>query len=337
MYSGPGGRYEWRVRHTRLGDLDVSVLALGCGNFGGVGSAPELFGLGESEPQAHALLDAAYELGITLLDTANSYGGGRSEEWLGRWLGARGVRDDVVLTTKVGNPVGPSAADAGLSAGHVRAQIEASLRRLGTDRVDLYLTHAPDPGTPVEETLAVFDELVRAGKIRRYGLSNVDAVQVEAAVDAARLAGLAPPVNVQIGHSVLDPAGRATLDTCGRHGVGVTAYSPLAGGWLARDYRPGEPYPDGSRMTLRPEPYRDIERRARSGAVDAVRDQARRRGISLPTLALAWVLTDPAVAAVIIGPRSPAHLVPAIAALEVRLDADERAGLLPGHGTMPGS
>src|SRR5436190_17393553 len=169
------------MRYTRLGDLEVSVVALGCGNFGGVGSAPELFGLGENEQQAAALLDAAHEQGITLLDSANCYGGGGSEGWLGRWLGSRGVGDDVVLTTKVGNAVGPSAADRGLSAGHVRAQIEASLRRLRTDRVDLYLTHAPDSDTPIEETLAVFDELVQAGKIRCYGLSNVDGAQVKAA------------------------------------------------------------------------------------------------------------------------------------------------------------
>ncbi|MFL6144546.1 MAG: aldo/keto reductase [Labedaea sp.] len=322
------------MRYTRLGDLEVSVIALGCGNFGGVGSAPELFGRGESEPAAVALLDAAHEQGITLLDTANSYGGGRSEEWLGRWLGSRGVRDDVVLTTKVGNAVGPVAADRGLSAGHVRAQIEASLRRLGTDRVDLYLTHAPDPGTPIEETLAAFDELVLAGKIRCYGLSNVDGPALEAAVEAAGRAGLRAPVNLQIGHSLLEPAGQDTMDTCVRLGVGVTAYSPLAGGWLARDYRPDEPYPDGSRMALRPEPYQDIVRQARAGVVDGLRDAAQRRGVGLPTLALAWVLSDPGVAAAIIGPRSPAQLAPALAALDLRLDGDERAALLASRGTM---
>lgn len=311
----------------RLGELDVSVLALGCGNFGGVGSAPELFGRGENEEQAAALLDAAYEHGITLLDTANSYGGGRSEAWLGAWLASRGLRDELVITTKVGNAVGPAPADSGLSAAHIRAQVEASLRRLGTDRVDLYLTHAPDPRTPVEETLGAFDELVRAGKIRCYGLSNVTGTELRQAVAAARAAGLCAPVNLQIGHSLLDPVPADTVAACAEHGVAVTAYSPLAGGWLARDYRPGEAYPDGSRMTLRPEPYRTIERMAAAGAVDALRAQARGRGVALPTLALAWVLSDPAVAAAIIGPRTAQQLGPAVAALELTFGQDERRAI----------
>src|SRR5437763_3178952 len=316
------------MRYVRLGgsDLGISVIALGCGNFGGVGSAPELFGLGEDEQAAFTLLDAALEAGITLLDTANAYGGGRSEQMLGRWLAARRVRDEIVLTTKVGNEVGPGSG-SGLSAQQIRVQIEESLRRLGTDRIDLYLTHAPDPATPIEETLGALDELVRSGKIRHFGLSNVDGGEVREAVDAARRSGLPRPVNLQIGHSLLEPADQSTLDACAQSGVGVTAYSPLAGGWLARDYRPGRPYPSGSRMTLRPEPYRDIERLAAAGAVDALRKEAGRRGVALPTLALAWVLSEPAMDAVVIGPRTPAHLAPALAALDLDLNAADRATL----------
>jgi aryl-alcohol dehydrogenase-like predicted oxidoreductase len=307
------------MRYVRLGgtDLVVSVVALGCGNFGGVGSAPELFGRGENEEQAFELLDAAVERGITLLDTADSYGGGRSEEWLGRWLDSRGVRDDLVITTKVGNAVGPGPDERGLSATHIRTQLEASLRRLRTDRIDLYLTHAPDPDTPLEETVAAFEELAQAGKIRHFGLSNAGADDVR----------LARPANLQTGHSLLDPADPETLRLCEELNVGVTAYSPLAGGWLARHYRPGRPYPSGSRMTMRPEPYRTIERAAAAGVVDALRDEADRRGLDLPVLALAWVLTDPAIAAVIIGPRNPDHLDPAIAAVDVPMDAAQRAEL----------
>src|SRR5262245_60967571 len=145
------------MEYVRLADLRASVIALGCGNFGGIGSIPELFGRGDDEATAFALLDAAREVGITLLDTANSYGGGRSEEWVGRWLASRGARDEVVLTTKVGNQVGPQSTDEGLSARHIREQVEVSLRRLGTDRIDLNLTHEPDPAVPVEETLSTFD------------------------------------------------------------------------------------------------------------------------------------------------------------------------------------
>lgn len=317
------------MRYLPLGDseLTISVLALGCGNFGGVGSLPETFGKGDDEQAAGVLLDAAVEHGITVLDTANSYGGGRSEEWIGRWLSSRGVRDHVVITTKVGNPVGPEPTDTGLSARHIRSQIEASLRRLRTDRIDLYLSHAPDPLTPMEETLTAFEEAVRAGKIRHFGLSNADAAMINEAADIAERAGLRMPVNLQVGHSLLAPAPADTLAACVKRGIGMTAFSPLAGGWLARDYRPGEPYPEGSRMTLRPGPYADIERMAAAGVVDALRAEAARRDTSLPTLALAWVLSDPAVTGVVIGARTPDQLAPALAALELSLSEADRAGI----------
>jgi aryl-alcohol dehydrogenase-like predicted oxidoreductase len=311
------------MRYVRLGELEVSVVALGCGNFGGVGSLPALFGQGESEEQAVELLDAAYDAGITLLDTANTYGGGRSEEWLGRWLERRGVRDELVITTKVGNATGPGPTDRGLSAEHIRTQIDESLRRLRTDRVDLYLTHAPDPDTPIEETVAAFDELVRTGKIRQYGLSNVDTAGLTAAVEV----GPSALVNLQTGHSILQPADPDTLKACTANGIGVTAYSPLAGGWLARDYQPGEPYPAGSRMALRPEPYGEIERQAAAGVIDNLRAEAASRGLTLPVLALAWVLSDPAITSAIVGPRSPEHLAPALAALDHPLDPAERAAI----------
>src|SRR5216110_3208084 len=140
------------MRYVRLAgtDLDVSTVALGCGNFGGIGSVPELFGLGEDEAAAFALMDAAREHGITLFDTANAYAGGRSEQWIGRWLASRSAREEVVLTTKVRNRVGADPGDEGLSARHIREQVEASLRRLRTDVIDLYLAHEPDPAVPIE-------------------------------------------------------------------------------------------------------------------------------------------------------------------------------------------
>jgi 1-deoxyxylulose-5-phosphate synthase len=315
------------MRYVSLGDLTISVLALGCGNFGGVGSLPELFGKGDDEQAANVVLDAAVAHGITVLDTANTYGGGRSEEWIGRWLASRAGRDRLVITSKVGNPVTPDPADKGLSEAHIRAQLEESLRRLGTDRIDLYLAHAPDPLTPLEETVTAFDALVRAGKIRAYGLSNFDAPTINDAVDIAERSGLNPPVNQQLGHSLLAPAPVDTLDTCVKRGVGVTAFSPLAGGWLARDYRPGEPYPPDSRMTLRPGPYADIERMAAAGVIDALRAEAARREVSLPTMGLAWVLSDPAVTGVVIGARTPAQFGPALAALDLQLTEADRAAI----------
>jgi aryl-alcohol dehydrogenase-like predicted oxidoreductase len=319
------------MRYVRLGrsDLEVSVVALGCGNFGGIGSAPDLFGRGEDEATAFALMDAAREQGITLFDTANSYGGGRSEEWIGRWLASRQARADVVLTTKVRNRVGPRADDEGLSARHIREQIEASLRRLGTDRVDLYLAHEPDPTVPIDETLAAFDELIRAGKVRHAGLSNFGGPQVAQAADAAARLGLAAPVNLQSGYSLLDRAAAADVfDVCARHGIGFAAYSPLAGGWLSGKYRAGQPFPAGSRMTLRPEPYRQWDNGATFKAIEVLEGVASARGTSLAALSLAWVLTDPNVSAIVVGPRRPDQLAPALAALDISLDEAERASLV---------
>jgi aryl-alcohol dehydrogenase-like predicted oxidoreductase len=317
------------MRYVRLGrtDLQVSVVALGCGNFGGIGSTPELFGRGEDEQAAFAIMDAARERGITLFDTANSYGGGRSETTVGRWLASRRVRDEVVLTTKVRNRVGPGPGDEGLSDRHIREQIEASLRRLGTDRVDLYLAHEPDPSVPISETIAAFDELVRAGKVRHAGLSNYDTRELMAAVDAATAGGLVPPANLQNGYSLLDRRAADTFGACAAQGIGFTAYSPLAGGWLTGKYRAGRPYPDGSRMTLRPDPYRDLEQPATFGALEGLQRAAAERGVSLATLGLAWVLTDPGVTALIVGPRRPEQLAAAIEALDVDLDQAERAAL----------
>src|SRR5689334_18184226 len=184
------------MRYAPLGrsGLEVSVIGLGCGNFGGIGSAPELFGRGDDRDTAFALMDAAREAGVTLFDTANSYGGGTSEEWIGAWLASRpGARDEIVLTTKVRNRVGPDPEDEGLSARHVRQQIDASLRRLRTDRVDLYLAHEPDSATPIAETLGVFDELIRAGKVRHAGLSNYSGAEVDAAVRIGTARALAVP------------------------------------------------------------------------------------------------------------------------------------------------
>src|SRR5919202_3190950 len=153
------------MERRRLGGsgVDVTRLILGCGNFGGIGSAPEFFGQGETQAEAERLMDAAWDAGIRCFDTADAYGGGRSEQWIGEWLRARGVHGDVVLETKVFHSVAGDARDHGLSPARVRRQIEDSLARLGVERVDLYLIHEPDPETPVADTLEALDALVREG------------------------------------------------------------------------------------------------------------------------------------------------------------------------------
>src|SRR3954454_11665419 len=157
------------MEYRRLGSngLRVSRICLGCGNFGGIGSAPAFFGAGESESQACDLMDRAYDAGINFFDTANAYGGGRSETWIGRWLKAKGgaVRQQLLLSSKVFNPVGPGPNDRGLSRRHDLQQVDESLRRLQTDRLDMNLIHEPDPDTPLDETLRALDVLVRMGKV----------------------------------------------------------------------------------------------------------------------------------------------------------------------------
>ncbi|HUJ55390.1 MAG TPA: aldo/keto reductase [Gaiellaceae bacterium] len=281
-------------------------LILGCGGFGGVGSAPAFFGLGETLEQAFELMDAAWAAGLTWFDTADAYGGGRSETFIGEWIRSRrpeGLR----ITTKTFNPM-DEGADHGLAPVRVRRQIDSSLRRLGIERVDLYLAHAWDPDVPVAEVAGVFEELVAAGKIVAYGLSNVDGAELREAVAAGSFAA------VQNSYSLLDrEAEREVLPLCAEHGLAFQAFSPLAGGWLTGKYRRGAPPPEGSRMTLRPEPYEHL----RADRVYDLLEELERRG-DPATEAIAWLLADPRVA-VVIGPRRPEHLQPALDALAAEL------------------
>ena len=296
----------------------VSRVILGCGNFGGIGSSPAFFGQGESREQAFALLDAAWDAGITTLDTADAYGGGRSEAYIGDWLRTRGpdVRDHVVLSTKTFNPM-EEGADHGLSPGRVRRQVESSLGRLGVERVDMFLTHAWDVEVPIAETAGVFDELVAAGKIGAYGLSNVDGERLREGLAAGSFGW------VQNSYSLLDrEVEDEVLPLCAERGLGFTPFSPLAGGWLTGKYRRGEEPPEGSRMTKRPEPYRHLDVDDVYDALDELAELG-----DPATLALAWLLAAPEVTAIVVGPRRAQHLEPALAALASPLGEYERSEL----------
>jgi aryl-alcohol dehydrogenase-like predicted oxidoreductase len=303
--------------------IDVSRIILGCGNFGGIGSSPAFFGAGETEDEAHALLDAAWEAGITTYDTADAYGGGRSESFIGSWLRTKGpdVREWIVLTTKTFNPMS-EGADHGLSGARIRRQLETSLDRLGVDAVSLYLAHAIDPATPIAETVGTFAELVAEGKIAAYGGSNVDAEWLEVALRHGR------PELVQNSYSLLDRADEhGVLALCAREGLGYTPFSPLAGGWLTGKYRRGQEPPAGSRMTLRPEPYLHLQEDRVYDTLEAFEQQARDRGTTPAALAIAWLLAQPHVTAVVIGPRRPEQLRPALDALALELSPPERDAL----------
>ena len=296
---------------------------LGCGSFGGVGSTPELFGQGESREEAFALMDAAWAAGVNVLDTAASYGGGRSESWVGDWRSERGT--PVVLSTKVFWSVGGDPSDRGLSRDRILRELEGSLSRLRTERIDMYLTHEPDEETPIAETLGALDEVVRAGKVGAIGASNLDGTGLEEALETSDRLGLTRFDWVQNEYSLLRRGPeRDVLPLCAREGVAFTPFSPLGGGWLTGKYRRGEPYPAGSRMTQRPDPYADLVSEETFRGLERFQAAAAQRGVEPAALAIAWVLSHPQVTAVVVGPRRPEQLKPALAALELRLSPQER-------------
>jgi aryl-alcohol dehydrogenase-like predicted oxidoreductase len=294
-------------------------IALGCGNFGGVGSAPEFFGQGLDRRQALELMDAAWELGITHFDTADAYGGGRSEAAIGEWIGSRGVRP--TITTKTYNPM-EAGADHGLAPERVRRQLALSLDRLGVESVELYLAHEFDPEVPLDEAFGAFEDELEAGRIGAYGVSNFDAAQLRAALGAGR------PQAVQNARSLLERGDDAELlPLCAERHVAYLAFGPLSGGWLTGKYRRGEPFPLGSRMTQRPEPYQQLVSERTFAALDGLEALARARGTSMAAVALAWLLSDERVTQVVVGPGRPEHLVPLGEALAHPLTAPELAEL----------
>ncbi|MGO8960913.1 MAG: aldo/keto reductase [Streptosporangiaceae bacterium] len=304
--------------------ITIAPIALGCGNFGGIGSAPEFFGQGLSEDQALELMDAAWQSGISHFDTADAYGGGRSERAIGRWIASRGVRPQ--LTTKTFNPM-QAGADHGLRPERIARQLRASLERLGLDRVDLYLAHDFDPDVALAESFGAFEQARADGAILAYGVSNFGAPQL-----AASLAAGAPRA-IQNSYSLLARQDeRDLLPLCAQRGIAYLAFSPLAGGWLTGKYRPGEPFPAASRMARRPEPYRDLVTAKTFDFLASLQLIAADRGTSMAGLALAWLLADERVTQVVVGPSSPAHLAPVAEAIEHPLTDDERMAIEGAFG-----
>jgi aryl-alcohol dehydrogenase-like predicted oxidoreductase len=314
-------RQMLEIEQRPLGSSGKTIprIALGCGNFGGIGSAPAFFGQGLSDDQAMELMDAAWAMGITHFDTADAYGGGRSELAIGRWVSTRRLRP--TITTKTFNPMA-DGADHGLEPERIGRQLDSSLDRLGVDHVELYLAHDFDPDTPVRHTINAFEALLAMGEIGAYGVSNFGVAQLGAALDAGR------PQAIQNNHSLLERADEAdVLPLCGERGVAYMVFSPLAGGWLTGKYRRGESFPGGSRMTQRPEPYEGLVNDRTFDALDQLAALARERNISMAGVALAWLLADDRITQVVIGPGRPEHLEPVREALHSPLTNDERARL----------
>ena len=287
----------------------MSAICLGCGNFGGVGSAPEFYGQGIPHDEALAIMDRAWDAGITWFDTGDAYGGGASETWIGEWIRDRGHRP--VLTTKVFSATTGRRADAGLAPDRIRRQLEGSLTRLGVERVDLYLAHAPDDTVPVGETIATFEALRDEGLVGAWGLSNYDEPRLRDALVHGR------PALVQNSFSLLDQD--STRGVCRDERIRFVPFGPLAGGWLTGKYRRGEAFPAGSRMTQRPEPYAQYTDDRVFDSLAALGAEAAARGVDMAALAFAWVLAvcDGAVC----GPGRAAHLDPVLAARELELSS----------------
>jgi aryl-alcohol dehydrogenase-like predicted oxidoreductase len=269
----------------RIGSLEVSVVGMGCNNFGRRLDAEA----------TSAVVDAALEAGITFFDTADIYGNTRSEEYLGRALGGR--REDVVVATKFGSSIDEQRQ--GARPEYVHRAVDDSLRRLGTDRIDLYQLHTPDPGVPIGETLGALDELVKAGKVREIGCSNFSADQLREAEEAVR-EDAARFESVQNEYSLLhrEPEG-AVLPECESSGIAFVPYFPLANGLLTGKYRQGEDAPAGSRLdSARGERLLTEENLA---VVERLIEFSASRGRTILELAFSWLLRRPAVASVIAG------------------------------------
>ena len=278
-----------------IGSLEVSVCGLGTNNFG----------MRIDQDQATAVVDAALEAGINFFDTADLYGGTKSEQFLGKALGAR--RDDVLIATKFGGPLDDDAQHRGGSARWVRQACEDSLRRLGTDRIDLYQLHFPDMSVPIEETLTALDELVKAGKVREIGNSNFTGEMIEEADDVAEKVGLARFVSAQNMYSLLhrEPEDEV-IPACERRGLAVLPYFPLASGLLTGKYKKDKPLPEGARITNYPEERRkDFMSERAMGIVERLEDFARARDHGLLDVAMSWLLHKPVVASVIAGATKP--------------------------------
>ena len=313
------------MRYVRLGSTgtEVSAIALGCMSYGEPTRGNHAWTL--SEEDSIPLIRRAVELGITFFDTANVYSDGSSEEITGRALKAMTTREEVVIATKVHGAMGEGPNSRGLSRKHIMWQIDESLRRLGTDYVDLYQIHRFDPATPLEETLEALHDLVKAGKVRYLGASSMDAWRFSKALHLQRANGWAPFVTMQDHYNLVNrEEEREMLPLCADAGVGSLPWSPLARGRLTRDW-------DASTARSETDEFgktlyaaqEDSDRRVAA----AVAEVAEARGVPRAQVALAWVSRNPVVTAPLVGGTKASHIEDAVASLDLELTDGEVARL----------
>ena len=308
------------MRYVKLGrtGLDVSPIALGCMTYGEPGRGHPSWSLGEED--SRRLIQQALEAGINFFDTANMYSQGSSEEIIGRALGDFGDRDDIVIATKLRHPMRPRPNGSGLSRKAIMTEVDHSLRRLGTDYVDLYQIHRMDHSTPIEETLEALNDVVRVGKARYIGASSMHAWEFSETLHLQRQYGWARFVSMQDHYNLLArEEEREMLPLCAHEGIGTIPWSPLARGRLARDsLTPTErSATDGFADLL----Y--TEESSNRAIIEAVATIAKDRGVSRAQIALAWLRHHPVVVAPLVGVTKPSHLDDAIASLEIELTDEE--------------
>ncbi|MCH8993981.1 MAG: aldo/keto reductase [Chloroflexi bacterium] len=302
-------------RNLGRSGLQVPIVGLGCNNFG----------RRCDKEQTAVVVKKALDLGITLFDTADIYGpGGLSEEYLGAAL--QGKRRDVIIATKFVGPMGEGPLWGGASRRYIADAVEASLRRLGTDYIDLYQIHFPDTKTPIEETLRALDDLVRQGKVRYIGCSNFTGWQVVEAQWITRTQHLSPIVSAQNQYNLLDRRiERELVPASNAYGLGILPYFPLASGFLTGKYRPGQPPPEGTRLAgAGPMADRVLTER-NFETLTKLEAFVESRGRSMLDLAIGWLASQPHVASVIAGATKPEQLEQNVSAAEWRLTAEELA------------
>ena len=293
------------MEYRQLGrsGLKVSAVGLGCNNFG----------RRCSEEETRAVVHKALDLGVTMFDTADFYSAGLSEEFLGKALGPR--RRDIVLATKFGLPLRQGEYEGGASRRYIMLAVEASLRRLGTDYIDLYQLHFPDPKTPIEETLSTLDALMRAGKVRYAGSSNFAGWQLADAAWTAKTKGLTPFIAAQNHYNLLDRRiERDVLPAAEAFEVGIIPYFPLSSGLLTGKYKRGAPVPNDSRAAANPDAAKRMLSDENFATVEKVDDFARSRGKGILDAAVSWLLGQKQVATVIAGATRPEQVEANVAA-----------------------
>ena len=329
------------MQYRNLGGsgLKVPALMLGTATFGGGTEFFKKWGTTDVA-EASSLVDAALEMGCNMFDTADAYSRGMSEEILGKAI--EGRRDKMLLATKVGMPMGEGPNDMGTSRERIIRCCEASLRRLGTDYIDLYQLHSFDAQTPIEEMLHALDALTRAGKIRYFGVSNYRGWRIAEMVSECEAQGVPLPVVCQPYYNLLNRMPEVeVLPACDHYGIGVASYSPVARGVLTGKYAPGAPMPVDSRGARGDRRMAQTELREESFVIaQKLREHAEKTGRSLLQFALAWLWANRVVSSVIAGPRTPEQWNDYVASLGTPWSDEDEALVdslvVPGHASTPG-